>query len=165
MAYINNYFDDGLSFNPNLNTQSDNNDIECLRCSETQIKPLRCKCCNEKISINDLFNHLKKKFGNGIKKVKSGDKDLCKIHLKALNSVASYLKPDAVIYGSNFTYDIDYMTNDATSIKIINRIEIKEQLANFNSSSLPVQSLLMHDYAVNNNSTMAVLINFDQFNV
>jgi hypothetical protein len=164
MAYLNNYFDDNLTFNNNLNTQSDSNDIECISCTKSTVKPLRCKCCNERININDLINYLTTKY-SGITKATSDNKNLLKINLKSLNSICKYMKPNAVIYGTNFSYDIEYMTNDITDVKIVNRIEIKEKLENFNSSSLPIQSLLMHDCAVNNNNSLFILVNLNQFNI
>lgn len=150
-----------------FNDISTDNNIECSKCAKEQYKLLRCKCCNETITINDLLDHLKlKNDANSFKLVKVNGLTCLKLNIKNIYNITKFFKQgDIFTTAVNFSYKTNYIenkTNTGDIIKGIRNIEILDILNNFKQDNIDVKHLVMCPNAPEN---CEVLINIENMNV
>lgn len=142
-----------------------NNAIECIKCSEQQQKYMRCSCCNDVITLNDIMKHIGNTTNN-IKLVRLSGTLCIKLRVKDIYNISKYfIHPDVNTMAVNFEYNTNYIenkTNEGQVIRGIRNIEFVKLLGNFKETSVNVKYLLMNNSI---NEEAEVLINVNNLNV
>lgn len=143
-----------------------NSNIECIKCCEQKQKYIRCSCCNDVITLNDIMKHITNISNNNVKLVRLSGVLCLKLHVKDIYNISKFfIHPDVNTMAVNFEYNTNYIenkTNDGQIIRGIQNIEFVKQLSNFKETSINVKYLLMNN-SINNEAE--VLINVNNLNV
>ena len=154
-------FDDN---NTNYNFGSSNT-IECIKCIDGP-KLLRCGCCNEVITINDLITYINKTYGQIIKLVRYNGTACIRINVKNIYNITKFMKSnDVATVAVNFKYETNLIQNKSqdgsvmSGIKSINFIELTP---NFVNNNIDIKYLVM---CSNMDANAEVLIPVNMVNV
>lgn len=141
------------SDNEFFGSSNNNTSIECIKCSD-EPEYMRCKCCNEVVTIVDIIKHESK---NGIKinLVKFNGMGCIKILGKDLQKIIKYIRNGkSTVDGVDFDYKPNYITSktiDGKEQKVINNIEITNINETFKPDNINIKYLLMCNFPYKSN--------------
>lgn len=127
---------------------SSSTSIECIKCSE-EPEYMRCKCCNEIVTIVDIIKHELK---NGIKinLVKFNGLNCIKILGRHVQKIVKYIRDgNTNVDGIDFEYKANYIiskTSDGQEKKVVNNIEYVKETGKFKSDTLNLKYVLMCNF-------------------
>lgn len=136
------------SDNDFFGSQSNNNSIECIKCSDSP-DYMRCKCCNEIVTIVDIIKH-EVKNGVQINLVKFNGLNCIKVLGKNVQKILKYIRNGgSTVDGLDFEYKANYITSktiDGQEKKVINNIEYVKESGNFKPDTLNLKYVLMCNF-------------------
>lgn len=136
------------SDNDFFGSQPNNKSIECIKCSDSP-DYMRCKCCNEIVTIVDIIKH-ELKNGVHINLVKFNGLNCIKVLGKNVQKILKYIRNSgSTVDGLDFEYKANYITSktvDGQEKKVINNIEYVREFGSFKPDTLNLKYVIMCNF-------------------